>query len=250
MPPTVLICRLTDPAVRAERYRAILSTDERAHADGLRRPEVRARYIVARALVRLELARRLDCDPGAIGFAVEGAGKPCTDRDCGWHFNLSHSGDCVVLALTRTGPVGVDVESRARAARSDALARHHYAPGEQRELADLPEPERRYRFFRLWTLKEACTKALGRDLWSTLSGIRLESGADGPRLFLEGGAACPDTAAFWHFPLDDSYQLALVCLGAAGEAVPPAPTLMQIVPGETAQPLSVEPDLAGIRSAP
>ena len=249
MPPTVLICRLTDPAIRSERYRAVLSADERAHADGLRRPEVRARYVIARALVRLELARRLDCAPQAIGFSVHGAGKPCTERDCGWHFNLSHSRDCVVLALTRAGAVGVDVESRARAARIDALARHHYAPAEQRELADLPEPERRYRFFRLWTLKEACTKALGRDLWSTLSGIRLES-ADDPHLVLEGGAACPDTAAFWHFPLDDSYHLALVCLTAADEPMVPAPRLMQLVPGETPQPLALEPDLAGVRSAP
>lgn len=249
MPTTVLVCRLTDAAVRPARCRDVLSADERRHADGLRRAGARERYTVARALLRLELARRLDCEPDAIGFAVGAAGKPRLEPDRGWRFNLSHSHNRVVLALSSAASVGVDVESRARAARTDALARHYYAPAERHALAALPEARRRYRFFQLWTLKEACTKALGRDLWSTLSGIRLEDCDRAPRLVLEGGAVCADTAAFWHYPLDEDYHLALVRLDPAGDPVP-APTLMLAVPGESPRPLALEPDLAGVRPAP
>jgi 4'-phosphopantetheinyl transferase len=243
MPPTLLICDLAEPAVGPERQRALLSAAEQRRADALQRPAVRARYGVARALLRQALARWLDCSPQALAFDTAAGGKPYLATPGGYHFNISHSHQRVALALSTTGEVGVDIESRARRARIDALARHYFGEAEQQALQQLGDAERRTRFFQYWTIKEACTKALGRGLGSTLGGIRLAPEAvSGPTLRLEGGAACTQPAVYWHYRLDAAYSLACVQLGTDE---PTEPAVFQVVRGGSWQPLDLTPDWAG-----
>lgn len=240
--PAVLVCPLDAP-IRAERYRSLLTASERERIDALARPAARDRALVGRALVRLELAERLGCRPEAVRFTYGPAGKPALAGNDQWHFNVSHSGDRVVLALAPRAPVGVDVENRARRARIDELARHYFGAGECSELRALDEPGRRYHFFRQWTVKEAVTKALGGSLWSTLSGIRLTGAATPqPRLELGGAAACSAPLAWWHFDLGDGYSLALARLGGTREA----PEIRRVIPGETRDHWPLQADSGGV----
>lgn len=244
MTPTVLVCRLDDPAIRPGDWRALLTASERRRVDDLRRPEARDRALIARALLRLELAHRLECRPEMIEFSFGPEGKPALAGGDAWHFNLSHSRDRVVLALAPGAPVGVDTESRARRTRIDDLVRHWFGEGEQAELSALDDAARRYRFFQLWTVKEAVTKAMGRGMWTTLSGIRLTGlDADRPDLHLSGQADCSAPVAWWHFDAGDDYSLALAHL--AGDGAPP--DAYWIRPGETPDPMTVTADLAGVR---
>ena len=78
-------------------------------------------------------------------------------------FNLSHSGDLAALAISQTGPVGIDIEA-IRPVEALDLAGRFFAVAEQAALIALPEGERLAGFFRLWTAKEAIVKAIGCGL--------------------------------------------------------------------------------------
>ncbi len=237
--PAVLVCPLDAP-VRTERYRDLLTASERARIERLGDRGERDRALLGRALLRLELAERLGCRPEAVAFSYGPEGKPTLAGGDAWHFNLSHSARCVVLALAPWTPVGIDVEWRARGSRIDALARHYFGADEHAELEALAPAQRRRRFFRQWTVKEAVTKALGGSLWRMLPGIRLTGDVD-VRLELSGAAACSAPLAWWHFDLGDDYSLGLAQLASAGDA----PLVCRAIPGEMREPWSLQPESRG-----
>jgi len=80
------------------------------------------------------------------------------------HFNLSHSGGALALAVSRSQSLGIDLEHRRRPRRVVELARRFFAPHEAEVLETLPEPERQDAFLRLWTRKEALVKAEGSGI--------------------------------------------------------------------------------------
>jgi len=83
-------------------------------------------------------------------------------------FNLSHSRDCVVLAFSRAGVPGVDVEAIDREGLNLDVARRYFSGYEVAALDALPTSSRRLRFLMLWTLKEASSKAIGGALGPAL----------------------------------------------------------------------------------
>ena len=66
----------------------------------------------------------------------------------GPHFNISHSGGMVLLAVCLDSPVGCDVEPANRAVKNEAAIRRKLFPGED----DVP-------FLQLWTAHEARYKS-------------------------------------------------------------------------------------------
>lgn len=237
----LLLCRFTPALARAEQYRPLLDAREQSHLTGLRRESARQRYLVGRALLRHGLADFLGREPQALSFVSGSQGKPgLVGGEC--CFNLSHSHDWLALAVSRSGPVGVDVEFHGRRNRLEDLARHYFSPEEQAGLAGLSGPARRARFFMLWTLREAYAKALGGSLWDTLSGTRVgwsESGK--PQLHLSGRARQGYSVRWWHLELAPDYSLALAGLGQGHHKAALQP--FEMIPGEAACPL----DLARLR---
>nr|MCU0624624.1 hypothetical protein [Gemmatimonadaceae bacterium] len=90
---------------------ALLSPAERARADRFRFARDRHRYLVAHDAMRRILGAALGVAPGALVFDHGPQGKPALAGSPGVHFNLSHSEDLAVLAVTTRGPIGVDVEA-------------------------------------------------------------------------------------------------------------------------------------------
>ena len=85
-------------------------------------------------------------------------GKPFFPTLPGFHFNLSHSGNRVLCAVSPS-PVGCDIELPRR--YDPTLARRFFQPGESAWLLSLPEDAQPEAFFRLWTCKESFMKAVG-----------------------------------------------------------------------------------------
>jgi 4'-phosphopantetheinyl transferase len=89
----------------------------------------------------------------------------------GPEFNISHSGEIVVLAVTRIGAVGIDVE-KIHAVRIEDFTR--YLP----EVADLPGKydagQVNDLFFDCWTRKEAVLKGAGKGLLAPLEQVLIE----------------------------------------------------------------------------
>lgn len=140
---------------------SMLSADERARAERLKIPDVRRRFVAARVGLRRVLAAATGQSPETLTFAQGQQGKPhLTGIDGPPHFNISHSGDTALIAVADV-PVGVDVEILRPLAAMDEMAAMAFTDAEREALIILPEATRLPVFFRLWTRKEAVTKAHG-----------------------------------------------------------------------------------------
>lgn len=133
-----------------------LSADERARAARFLAEGDRRRYVAAHVGLRTILARYVERKPQALTFRVNEYGKPALAMMTNVEFNLAHSGECALVAVTRGMPVGVDVEWLRADFEGNELARRFFAPREIELLAAEPG-----RFFEIWTRKESFLKAIG-----------------------------------------------------------------------------------------
>jgi 4'-phosphopantetheinyl transferase len=126
----------------------------------------RERFIAARGILRAVLASYVDCDPSEISFTKGLHGKPQIDRRvlC---FNLSHSEDLMLLAITLRREVGVDVEFMRDDVPFEMLADHFFAPEESLQVRTLPSSCKKQKFYEVWTSTEAKLKASGAGLGGT-----------------------------------------------------------------------------------
>lgn len=153
-----------------------LDEDEKARAARLIRARHRHRYRAGRTWVKTILADYLECAPSNVEFSQVGNGKPVL-RGNEIEFNLSHSGPSAVLAVSRIGPVGIDVERLDRVVNEQALAKKYFGSRERQWLAQARTESAREAFFQIWTAKEARMKVFGdgfslpaRDIDLTFSG--------------------------------------------------------------------------------
>jgi 4'-phosphopantetheinyl transferase len=150
------------------RYPCLLDPRELEQQERFHFERDRLRHLIARALVRTVLSRYLPLGESAWTFSTNAYGRPrianasALPEDL--RFNLSHSNDLVVLAVTRGREVGVDVESTRAQAVDAEVADHFFAPAEAAALAQLPPERRHFRFLEYWTFKESYIKARGMGI--------------------------------------------------------------------------------------
>jgi 4'-phosphopantetheinyl transferase len=237
------LCPLTalDDTLR-QRYRdTLLDDEEQARLTHLTRALAADQFLLGRALLRTALGEQLGRDPRSLRLQRNADGKPALFDADGWHFNLSHSRDWVALALSRDGEIGIDVESSERRNDIDGIARRFFRPEESAWLQTLPEAHRRCEFFRIWTLKEATVKALGRGIADTLIDVGVQIEGDTARLQLHGSTACSPAPRHWHFTFDaQRYHLAVVVLPASRAEIAMPPRLIRHLPLRDTQPLAID----------
>jgi len=145
-------------------WAALLRPEERARADRFRQADDRRRYILGRGLLRTVLGRHLDRAPGSLVLGAGPRGKPTLADGDGIAFNVSHSGDYVLVAVGRAAAIGVDVEQWRPDLDLVGVGPQVFTPAEQAAIAHAPAAQQTYRFFRQWTFKEAVAKAVGQGL--------------------------------------------------------------------------------------
>ncbi|NND68771.1 MAG: 4'-phosphopantetheinyl transferase superfamily protein [Halioglobus sp.] len=160
------------------------------------------------------LSRYADVPPVQWVFEKVGEGKPrIVDPPLPLEFNLSHSVDWMVCAVSCGVPVGVDIEHVARKRDVMRLARRFFGEGEVAMLEALVKGEQRDGFFDLWTLKESAVKARAEALLPLLNKVffALEGPAAKPIAITEGFGGS-------YLLLDPvpEYRLALCWLGEEG----------------------------------
>ncbi|MFD9411468.1 4'-phosphopantetheinyl transferase family protein [Streptomyces sp. NPDC059989] len=122
----------------------------------------RMRFAVSRFVMKYTAATALEVPAQTLDLDYGLGGRPVLrGQSAGVEVSLAHAGELIVVGVSRTGPIGVDVEPADRAV-SVGLLRGHVCTAQEAAVLDaLPEGERRARLLWLWTLKEAYTKALG-----------------------------------------------------------------------------------------
>jgi 4'-phosphopantetheinyl transferase len=141
----------------------LLSADERERADRFHFQRDKNRFINSRAALRRILGNYLSKDPGALEFAYNPHGKPHLPG-APLQFNLSHSGELALIAITTASAIGVDVELIRDDLSIAALADAILSDQELTAFREMSPAEQRSEFFRIWVIKEAYTKAIGKGL--------------------------------------------------------------------------------------
>lgn len=162
----VVCCPLRVAVAEAAVLRAWLAPDEAARAARYVSPRARDEFVVARGRLRQILGALTGRAPGDVRFATAAGGKPGLADGAGGRlrFNLAHSGDLMLCALTLDHEVGVDVERVREEVGHEDIARRFFADDEIQDLAAVPPEARREAFFACWARKEAVIKATGEGL--------------------------------------------------------------------------------------
>jgi 4'-phosphopantetheinyl transferase len=165
-------------------FAAILSPAESERAKKFKFDKHRNRFIAGRGAMRVILGKYLDATPADIRFVCLANGKPDLVEGfegAGLHFNLSHTEDLALLAVTRVGRIGVDVECVRPIKNVDELVARFFSPRENEIFQKVPDKDKPAAFFNLWTRKEALLKATGEGITKSLSLVEVS--------FLPGEAA-------------------------------------------------------------
>jgi 4'-phosphopantetheinyl transferase len=191
----------------------MLDPVEREVAMRFRFEKHRQAYISAHAILRDILRRYLDRPAHKIQLGRDSFGKPFLLRDgipIPPHFNLSHSGAMVLVALAHHN-IGVDVEKIRPLDDIESLVNSNFSPQERADVLGQHPSHREQAFFRHWTRKESYIKALGQGMSIPLNSFdtHIPSGQSG-RL-LPGAAERSDVKAWWlaDLELPDGYMGAL-----------------------------------------
>jgi 4'-phosphopantetheinyl transferase len=167
---------------RIAAYAGILSEDERGRAERFHFERDRSRFIAGRGVLRTILGRYLEREPAEIRFGYGARSKPfLADGASDIQFNLTHSDELALLAVTRLSSPGIDVE-RLRGVRDiEGIAARFFSASESDGLMALPDEQKTKAFFNLWTRKEAWLKATGEGISDSLNQVEVT--------FLAGEAA-------------------------------------------------------------
>ncbi|MCE2660485.1 MAG: 4'-phosphopantetheinyl transferase superfamily protein [Rubrivivax sp.] len=196
-----------------------LSPSERTRAQAFLRPQDTHRFKVGRCALRQQLAAVGGCAPGELALSKGRHGKPEWPGS-GWHFNLAHSQGLMLLALSRQGPVGIDVEQfTVPPADLSGLAQQVMTPLEHVGWSGVAEERRYAAFLRAWTRKEACLKAWGLGLHLEPSqlqvGFSVDSASQPVIVQPPGGVAGPVLLRYDLALADNADAQAAVALGLA-----------------------------------
>ena len=202
-------------------HAGLLNEAEKAHANSYRRECDRIRYVAVRALLRLALSEtvRGEIESGHWRIEMNQFGKPELRPEHAFvSFSVSHAGDFSVIAVTSDATIGIDAE-KVDADRIKHLPTECFTQNEQRHLDQLTEDTRHIDFYRLWTLKEAYSKALGLGFSAEFD--KIEFDIDTMALKRKSPVASKsDREAFDLTSIvlgEDTYFLAICLLNAKGK---------------------------------
>jgi 4'-phosphopantetheinyl transferase len=201
-----------------QQHRQLLAPDERARAGRFHLAEHRRRFVVGHGAVRRILSRYVTAQPQEVVFVYGAKGKPDLAADQNPHrvkFNLTHSGDLALLAVTQNQELGVDVEFVKADFGGSEIAERFFSAREVAMLFAIDERERNAAFFACWTRKEAFIKAVGEGLSLPLDSFDVAFGP-GVKPALTHVEGSPGEATRWSMydiAAGPEYKAALVIAG-------------------------------------
>ncbi len=181
----------------------------------------RKQLLLGRVLMRVALSSYdRSIAPASWDFIQNQYGKPAISAEqnrASLYFNLSHSAEKVVLAVSRFENIGIDVECARKPRKVAAIAQRYFSDEEAAQLLALPEDQQQSRFYDLWTLKEAYIKACGMGLAIPLQHFSYDFVGD-DRLAVAFDARRDDVASAWQFwQLSAGADFKLAVAAKAGE---------------------------------
>ena len=158
---------------RSAEMAVLLSTDEANRAARMPDTGDRSRFMAGRAVLRDLAGEYVNRRPESLEFTYGPNGKPLlvgSNLPAHIHFNVSHSGDVILVAFARRD-VGVDIEKRRNNTDCKTIARRFFGTLEIEGLDGMPRRLAMNAFYRCWTRKEALVKAMGGGMFRDMKKI-------------------------------------------------------------------------------
>ena len=182
--------------------RSVVSKECCAEVLGYGNKEVALRRLLGEALVRFALKKYWNLTSEDYRIDRGEKGKPFIVGVENVFFNISHSGDYVVCAVSDR-EIGIDIEKRAKA-RMEVAGRFFHGE-EVAQLKMLEEDKQDQLFFNYWSVKESFLKYIGTGLARPLN----SSFSGGGVSLFERGNKLP---LYVHAcPVDDGYACHVCC---------------------------------------
>jgi 4'-phosphopantetheinyl transferase len=176
-------------------YWRVLDATEQTQAGKFKNDLLRKRYIEVHGRLRTVLAQLLNEPPEKIRIKTAEHGKPYLVDTPELAFNLSHSENVMVIAVSWNCRLGVDIEFCTPRTSLAGLVDKCFAVEEIAYWRQLPEAQKTLEFYRFWTRKEAFVKAIGRGIALGLNQCVINP--ENQTEFLSVPADCGE-AATWH----------------------------------------------------
>jgi 4'-phosphopantetheinyl transferase len=141
----------------------LLDTDEKNKADRFKFAKHRNNFISFRAYLRIILSEYLNTHPAKITFSYADKGKPFIS-DSEIKFNISHSDNFAVYAVTSQIEIGIDTEKIKELPDALSIAKNYFSEMEVKQFSEVNENNYKQAFYNCWTRKEAFIKAIGEGL--------------------------------------------------------------------------------------
>ncbi len=152
-----------DPFLREAPY--LLSNEELNRAAKYHFEKDKRVYESGHVFIRKILAHYTSLDAAKLDLSPIVNQKPKLENSpFRIHFNISHSGNKILVALGFNSDVGIDVEKIIPDFDMDGFAEANYHPNELEQFRSMKGIEETDYFYKIWTRKEAWLKLTGEGI--------------------------------------------------------------------------------------
>lgn len=187
-----------------------LISSEQEKADRFYFEKHRIRYTVSQALLRILLGAYLRIPPQEIFLNKTPYGKPFLDNSA-IQFNISHSNEYAIYALSECTAVGIDIEYWKERKYLEGIIDSNFSVTEKTIYHNLDSSLKVSSFYQGWTCNEAYIKAIGMGLSFPLADFSVEMDPTKPAKLLETKPLY-DIKTNWYLqmlPCPENYSAAL-----------------------------------------
>lgn len=198
------------------KFTEFLSADELEKLNAFKFYKDRLRYSITHHYLRVFLSKIVRSLPADVELVTNPYGKKKLKNQVlsHIHFNLSHSANIIVYAFNQQNQLGVDVEYLDYNINYLELSEKYFSKNERAFIVEAKNlNEQVYRFYKLWTRKEAYLKAKGTGLGESLQTLDVLD--DEPRFTEENycSSSSKDVCHLKTLHYKDHYVISVACIG-------------------------------------
>lgn len=154
---------LTGKESYLDKYKSLLSTAELEKCNKKLTKSLQIKSILSQGLLKECLAESLNKKPESLIIKTQPQGKPFIPEEPTLHFNISHSRDYLVIAISYDSPLGIDLEFQDNNYKEKTIEQF-MSPMEMDSYTELSQNKKCDFYFKIWTAKESLAKSLGLGL--------------------------------------------------------------------------------------
>lgn len=152
---------------QAIEFERLLDAAEKKRAHQFKFSDSRTNFIICRGALRFLLSQYQQNNPLSIEIQQNTDGKPILaekSHPLDLEFNISHSDDICLIAISRNLELGIDVEAVKPLTDLKALAKTFLSEKELAAFTAANPEKKRDMFYDIWSAKEALLKSVGCGL--------------------------------------------------------------------------------------